>query len=88
MSLVVKEVTTGCEKWQYIGEELGVEQSSLRDVTVQTLHQLLHKIHSSSHTPSTPDLHKLFLFFFFGIVYHTPLFHYLILVCLRKALLI
>jgi len=23
----------------------------------------------------------------FGIVYHTPLFHYLILVCLRKALL-
>ena len=66
VSLVVKEVTTRCEKWQYIGEELGVEQSSLRDVTVQTLHQLLHKIHSSSHTPSTSDSHKLFYFLFFS----------------------
>ena len=31
MSLVAKELTAVCEKWQYIGEELGVEQSSLRD---------------------------------------------------------
>ena len=32
MSLVAKELTAVCEKWQYIGEELGVEQSSLRDI--------------------------------------------------------
>ena len=32
MSLVAKELTAVCEKWQYIGEELGVEQYSLRDI--------------------------------------------------------
>ena len=32
MSLVAKELTAVCEKWHYIGEELGVEQSSLRDI--------------------------------------------------------
>ena len=30
MSLVAKELTAVCEKWQYIGEELGVKQYSLR----------------------------------------------------------
>ena len=30
VSLVAQELTAVCEKWQYIGEELGVEQSSLR----------------------------------------------------------
>ena len=30
MSLVTQELTAVCEKWQDIGEELGVEQSSLR----------------------------------------------------------
>ena len=29
MSLVAQELTAVCEKWQYIGEEVGVEQSSL-----------------------------------------------------------
>ena len=29
LSLVAKELTAVSEKWQYIGEELGVEQSSL-----------------------------------------------------------
>ena len=32
MSLVAKELTAVCEKWQYIGEELGVKQYSLRDI--------------------------------------------------------
>ena len=35
MSLVAKELTAVCEKWQYIGEELGVEQSSLRDIRIK-----------------------------------------------------
>ena len=30
LDLLVKELTAVSEKWQYIGEELGVEQSSLR----------------------------------------------------------
>ena len=29
LDLLVEELTAVCEKWQYIGEELGVEQSSL-----------------------------------------------------------
>ena len=32
VSLVTQELTTVHEKWQYIGEELGLEQSSLRDI--------------------------------------------------------
>ena len=32
MSLVTQELTAVCEKWQYIGEEVGVQQSSLRDI--------------------------------------------------------
>ena len=32
MSLVAQELTSVSEKWQYIGEELGVEQSSLRHI--------------------------------------------------------
>ena len=32
MSLVTQELTAVCEKWQYIGEEVGVEQSSLWDI--------------------------------------------------------
>ena len=32
MSLVTQELTSVREKWQYIGEELGVEQSSLDDI--------------------------------------------------------
>ena len=32
VSLVAQELTAVSEKWQYIGEELGVEQSSLEDV--------------------------------------------------------
>ena len=32
MSLVAKELTAVCEKWQYIGEELGVKQYSLRNI--------------------------------------------------------
>ena len=32
VSLVTQELTAVREKWQYIGEELGVEQSSLRDI--------------------------------------------------------
>ena len=33
MSLVAKELTAVSEKWQYIGEELGVGQYSLRDIS-------------------------------------------------------
>ena len=46
-----------------------------------------------SHSFNLRLAQTLFIFPFFlmlyqfGIVYHTPLFHYLILVCLRKALL-
>ena len=29
LDVLVEELTAMCEKWQYIGEELGVEQSSL-----------------------------------------------------------
>ena len=29
LDLLVEELTAVCEKWQYIGEELGVQQSSL-----------------------------------------------------------
>ena len=32
VSLVAQELTAVSEKWQYIGQELGVEQSSLRDI--------------------------------------------------------
>ena len=32
VSLVAQELTAVCEKWQYIGEELGVGQYSLRDI--------------------------------------------------------
>ena len=32
MSLVTQQLTAVREKWQYIGEELGVKQSSLRDI--------------------------------------------------------
>ena len=32
VSLVTQELTAVCEKWQDIGEELGVEQSSLRQI--------------------------------------------------------
>ena len=32
VSLVAQELTAVCEKWQYIGEELGVKQSSLRHI--------------------------------------------------------
>ena len=32
VSLVTQELTAVRKKWQYIGEELGVEQSSLRDI--------------------------------------------------------
>ena len=32
MSLVAQELTAVCEKWQYIGEELGVQQYSLRRI--------------------------------------------------------
>ena len=32
MSLVTQELTSVREKWQYIGEELGVEQDSLRGI--------------------------------------------------------
>ena len=31
LDLLVEELTAVCEKWQYIGEELGVQQSSLSD---------------------------------------------------------
>ena len=34
MSLVAQELTAVCEKWQDIGEELGVKQSSLRDIHI------------------------------------------------------
>ena len=33
MSLAAKELTSVREKWQYIGEELGVEQYSLDDIS-------------------------------------------------------
>ena len=33
MSLVTQELTSVSEKWQYIGEELGVGQSSLRRIS-------------------------------------------------------
>ena len=32
MSLVTQELTSVCAKWQYIGEELGVDQSSRRRI--------------------------------------------------------
>ena len=32
VSLVAQELTAVCEKWRYIGEELGVEQSTLRRI--------------------------------------------------------
>ena len=32
MSLVTQELTSVREKWQYIGEELGVDQTSLDDI--------------------------------------------------------
>ena len=32
VSLVAQELTAVHEKWQYIGQELGVEQSRLRDI--------------------------------------------------------
>ena len=32
VSLVAQELTAVSEKWQYIGQELGVDQSSLRDI--------------------------------------------------------
>ena len=35
MSLVAKELTAVSEKWQYIGEKLGVKWSSLRDITTK-----------------------------------------------------
>ena len=35
MSLVTQELTSVCEKWQYIGEELGVEQDSLRRISTR-----------------------------------------------------
>ena len=33
VSLVAQELTSVSEKWQYIGEELGVEQDSLDDIS-------------------------------------------------------
>ena len=36
MSLVAKKLTAVCEKWRDIGEELDVEQYSLRDI--RTMH--------------------------------------------------
>ena len=35
MSLVTQELTSVNGKWQYIGEELGVEQSSLRRISTK-----------------------------------------------------
>ena len=35
MSLVTQELTAVSEKWQYIGEELGVEQSSLKRISTK-----------------------------------------------------
>ena len=32
LDLLVKELTAVCEKWQYIGEKLGLTQSSLRQI--------------------------------------------------------
>ena len=36
MSLVTQELTSVREKWRYIGEELGVDKSSLRNI--RTMH--------------------------------------------------
>ena len=36
MSLVTQELTSVCEKWQFIGEDLGVEQSLLSRIS--TIH--------------------------------------------------
>ena len=33
LDLLVQELTAVCDKWQYIGEELGVRQSSLRRIS-------------------------------------------------------
>ena len=33
LDLLVQELSAVCEKWQYIGEELGVKQSSLRHIS-------------------------------------------------------
>ena len=41
VSLAAKELTAVSEKWQYIGEEFGVRQSSLRDIRTK---------HSKSHS--------------------------------------
>ena len=35
VSLVTQELTSVSEKWQYIGEELGVGQSSLRRISTR-----------------------------------------------------
>ena len=35
VSLVTQELTSVSEKWQYIGEELGVQQSSLRHISTR-----------------------------------------------------
>ena len=35
MSLVTQELTSVSEKWQYIGEELGVDQDSLRGISTK-----------------------------------------------------
>ena len=32
LDLLAEELTAVCEKWQYIGEELGLKQSSLRQI--------------------------------------------------------
>ena len=32
LDLLVEELTAVCEKWQYIGKELGLKQSSLRQI--------------------------------------------------------
>ena len=34
LDLLVQELTAVCEKWQYIGEELGVEQDLLRNISI------------------------------------------------------
>lgn len=35
MSLVAQELTSVCEKWQNIGEELGLKQSSLKGIDIK-----------------------------------------------------
>ena len=56
MSLVTQELTSVSEKWQYIGEELGVEQSSLRRISAKhsdpgvCLREVLNKRFSSCAT--------------------------------------